>query len=253
MPPTAFSIGPFNFHWYGLIVGSGILGALLVVKWRTQSYQVASSVIDRLFWLSLGIGILGSRLYHVLDYWDYYWQDPLRVFFIWEGGMAIYGGLLAGLVTVYVFAKKYHLSTLKLLDLGAPAVALGQSIGRWGNLVNLEGFGPPTNLAWGINIPESLRPEAFKNFERFHPTFLYESLATFLIFILLMTVSRKFQNKTGLVFALYVMLYSIVRFFIENYRLDTWVIGSFKVAQVISVFLFGYSLILLAKILKSND
>ena len=139
---------------------------------------------------------------------------------------------------------------LRLLDLAAPAVALAQAIGRWGNFVNYEAFGPPANLPWAISIPEEVRPTQFLTFEKFHPAFLYESVANFLIFIILMVAAAKVRQKPGFVFALYVMLYSITRLLIENFRLNTWVIANFKVAQIISFVLLIYALALLTILFK---
>lgn len=250
MSVAVLTIGPITFHWYGIIIGFSILIGYLLTSLRAKSYQISQNVIDTLFLLTLPAGIIGARVYHVLDYFEYYQQNSIQILFIWQGGLGIYGGLLAALVVIYKFAKFKKLSVLKLLDLASPAVALAQSVGRWGNFVNYEAFGPPANLPWAISIPEEVRPTQFQTFEKFHPAFLYESVASFLIFIILMVAAAKVRQKPGFVFALYVMLYSITRLLVENFRLNTWVIANFKVAQIISFGLLIYSLILLTILFK---
>ena len=252
MIKNTIALGPFSIHLYGLIVSAAIFFAYLLVIFRAKIYQVSRNTIDTLFLLILPFGIIGARLYHVLDYFDYYRQNPLEILYIWQGGLGIFGALIFGLLTVYFYAKFKNISVLTLLDLASPAVSLGQSIGRWGNYINIEAFGPPTNLAWGISVPENLRPLEYASYSKFHPAFLYESVATLLIFIFLIIISKSVIKKPGAVFALYLILYSISRLIIESFRIDTWEILNIKVAQIISLSLFFAGSFLFLTIIKSK-
>lgn len=245
-----FSIGPISFHWYGLIIATSILIGLVLAKLRAHQYNLSPKVVDQLFWPVVIVGIVGARLYHVLDYWWYYSVNLKEILFIWQGGLAIYGALLSSLIVIYIFAKFKKIPPFKILDLAVPSVALGQSIGRWGNFVNSEGFGLPTNLPWGMFISPQLRPYQLSEYDKFHPVFLYESLADCVIFLILISLSARFKSISGLLFAIYVMLYSALRFVIEIYRFDTWVIGGVKVAQVVSIILLVYSLVLIWRLVK---
>ena len=168
---------------------------------------------------------------------DYYQTQPWwRMFAVWEGGLAIHGGLLAGMLTggVYVWIK--GLPLLTYLDIVAPSLALGQAIGRWGNFFNEEAFGGPTSLPWKLFISEPRRPPALVDHQYFHPTFLYESLwnvATFLV--LYLALRRRFERAPGALFLAYIGLYSLGRFWVEGLRTDSLMLGSLRVAQLVSV------------------
>jgi phosphatidylglycerol:prolipoprotein diacylglycerol transferase len=182
-------------------------------------------------------GLIGARLYYVLFNLDYYQTQPWwRMFAVWEGGLAIHGGLIAGLLTggAYVWAK--GLPLLAYLDIVAPSLLLAQAIGRWGNFFNEEAFGRPTELPWKLYISEPRRPPAFVDHQYFHPTFLYESLwnaATFLL--LYFVLRRRFERAPGALFLAYLGFYSLGRFWVEGLRTDSLMLGSFRVAQLVSV------------------
>lgn len=244
-----FQIGPVSFYFYGLILGLATFLSVLVAKFQARIAGFSQQVIDEVILILIIPTILGARVYHVLDYWNYYSKNWTQIFYLWQGGIGIIGAILAGLVTLFIYSKFCKFNFLKLADIAAPAVAIGQSVGRLGNFVNSEGFGPPTNLPWGVYIETSTRPEIFAKFEKFHPTFFYESLGDFLIFMILVLTPTK---KAGSKFALYLILYSALRFGLEFLRIDTWQVGIIKVAQVIAAagFVAGFMVLFCVTKLK---
>ena len=155
---------------------------------------------------------------------------------MWEGGLAIHGGLIAGVLVGLGLAHRWHLPILKSLDIAAPSLAIGQAIGRWGNFFNEEAFGRPTNLPWKLYISPPHRPPGYAPYDFFHPTFLYESLWDLLIFLVLVLVLRRhLAGRPGALFFCYVGLYSIGRFAIEAIRLDSFWLGPFRVPQLASL------------------
>jgi phosphatidylglycerol---prolipoprotein diacylglyceryl transferase len=236
--PEVFTIGSLTVYWYGLLMAVAIATGILIAVHLAKRRGLAPHVMwDLAFWVVL-FGIIGARVYEVvLVDPSYYFTDFTRLWRIWDGGMAIHGGLIFGGLTTWWFARKYKLPVMTLLDILAPAVALGQVIGRWGNYFNQELFGAPTSLFWGIPIALDHRPLEYINFTYFHPTFLYESLGCLLIFGFLWYLHAR-QAQPGKVFLWYVLWYSILRFTIEFIRLDpALMLGSIRWPQVISVVL----------------
>ncbi len=225
-PSIIFNFGPITLYWYGLIIALAILLAYLLVIKLSKYFLIKKCILNDLF-LSLIIwAVIGSRLYEVFLEWNYYFKNPSSILKIWEGGLAIHGAIIAGLIVIYFYSKKRKLSFWRLTGLIAPGLALGQAIGRFGNWFNQELYGLPTNLPWGIPISIENRVSSFVNYQYFHPTFLYESLGNILIFIILITIIFRFKNKINIDYlgkintAIYLFLYSILRFFIEFIRLD---------------------------------
>jgi phosphatidylglycerol:prolipoprotein diacylglycerol transferase len=222
--PILISLGPFHIYWYGLIVVTGIIAAILVAVRLGRFYDFSSDLIfDLSFWLIVG-GLLGARLYDVLLELPYYIEQPLAVFKVWRGGLAIHGAILGGLLSLYLFSKKYKHNFWLLSSLVVPGLTLALSIGRWGNYFNQEIFGLPTSLPWGIPIDITHRPDAYMNFEYFHPTFLYESIGSFIIFVVLLLMHRYFIRSKATSYQLstisFLMTYSLLRFSLEFIRLD---------------------------------
>lgn len=244
--PVAFHIAGFPVYWYGILIASGILLCygyiLLELKRRKLDPK---PVEDMAFWVILS-GVIGARLYYILFNLSYFLEDPLQIFAIRNGGLAIHGALIGGATAFLYFAVKHRLHWLTYLDIMTPGVLLAQAVGRWGNFFNNEAFGRPTNLPWKVYIPEEHRPAEFVESSYFHPTFLYESLWNLAGFILLVLLSRKFTTQPstlnprsrGAVFFAYLVWYSFGRFFIEGLRTDSLYIGPFRTAQVMSAFLF---------------
>jgi len=224
--PTSiiFQLGFVTIHWYGLFIVLGILSAYFLTSQLAKKHNISSDAIaDLAFWLIIW-GIIGARLYHVLLEFSYYLSHPLNIFKIWNGGIAIHGAVIAGLIYLYYFCKKNKQDIFLLTALIAPGLALAQSIGRWGNYFNQELFGIPTDKAWGIPINFFNRPDVFAKAEYFHPTFLYESFGNFLIFLILIFlysfVKKQQKNNWYIVPTVYLLLYSILRFSLEFIRID---------------------------------
>jgi len=220
------SIGPVSIHWYGLFVVAGIVAALWLSLKICPRYGIKKDdYFDLAFWLIIS-GLIGARLYDVFLQFGYYLSNPLDIFKVWQGGLAIHGALIAGFLTALIFAKKRRLPLAGLIAATVPGLALGQAIGRWGNYFNQEIFGRPTGLPWGIPIDSQNRPLNYIGAEYFHPTFLYESLGCLLIAIILgcltaYNIKRGKEKARALtIVAAYMLLYSCLRFSLEFIRTD---------------------------------
>jgi phosphatidylglycerol:prolipoprotein diacylglycerol transferase len=196
---------------------------------------------------TLVAGIAGARLYHVLDFYKYYIQHPLYIPALWSGGMSIIGAVLGGVFGLFIYSKKNKLDIIYWLDIAAVVTPLAQAIGRWGNFFNKEIFGLPTDVFWGIFIPEEKRPEGFESFVRFHPLFLYESLLNLLLFLFLYHIKTKAKKHTGIIFWLYIAGYSCIRFLLEFLRIRPWSIAGINVAQAICLVAGTFAAIALVK------
>jgi len=229
------SFGPMTLHWYGLLMLLAIIAGLMVTLKLASRFGIKKNdVWDLSFWLVLG-AIIGARVYEVFLFFDYYRRYPSDIIMVWQGGLAIHGAWLGGLLVLLIFCRRRKLPILKILDLVSLGLILGQAIGRWGNYFNQELFGTPTNLPWGIPISVPLRPIGLKHIEYFHPTFLYESILNFVVFGL-MWIVMKFKKYDGLVFFSYLFLYSVIRFSLEYIRLDdTSVLLGLRWPQIMSV------------------
>jgi phosphatidylglycerol:prolipoprotein diacylglycerol transferase len=207
------------------------------------------------------LGIVGARLYHVFSSpagsnlgWAYYREHPWAVFEIWNGGLGIYGAVVGGLLGILLYTYRAKLNLLHYLDIGAPALLIGQAIGRWGNFANQELYGPPTTLPWGIPIDEYHRIPPFNDLSQyplttgFHPDFLYESLWNLVGFSLMLMLGRKFSNrlKDGDLFFIYLIWYPLGRIWVESLRPDAWTIGSIPTAQIVSAVLIVIASVVLA-------
>jgi phosphatidylglycerol---prolipoprotein diacylglyceryl transferase len=225
--PNAFTIFGLSIKWYGILIASGMLLAMLIIYKRAPRHKIDPERMIDLSLIVIPLSVIGARLYYVFSNWDYYDGDIMKMLDIRSGGLAIHGGLIIGVMTGIFLARRWQIRPLNLLDLGMPAVVLAQSIGRWGNYFNQEAYGIPTNLPWAINVDGVM----------VHPTFLYESIWCFLLFLLLSYVDRR-RAFEGQVFLLYGILYSFERFFVEWLRIDSLMIGPFRTAQVVSLIVF---------------
>ncbi len=225
--PIAFTIFGIDVVWYGLLIATAFLVACTLIYIRAPKYQIEQDkTLDMFIGIILG-GIIGARLYYVIFQWDNYKGDLGKILNITEGGLAIHGGLILGAVVLFFICKYHKINFLNCLDIFAPAVALGQAIGRWGNYFNSEAHGGPTDLPWAIPI----------NGELVHPTFLYESIWCLLLFVglILYENRRKFQGEIVLIYG---ALYSVERFFVEGLRTDSLMFGPFRQAQLFSLLIF---------------
>jgi phosphatidylglycerol---prolipoprotein diacylglyceryl transferase len=246
----ALQIGPLAIRWYGLLIATGVLlGTTLAHREAIRRGQDPDVLLNGIVFTVL-TSLVGARLYYVLFNWDYYSAHPSKIVAVWEGGLAIHGGLIAGVITTALYCRYAHLSLPVMTDIMSPCVAIGQAIGRWGNFFNQEAFGTPTGLPWKLYIDPAHRPPQYAGFEYFHPTFLYESLWNFLVFLLLWFGLRKrLEPRSGALTLCYLGLYSVGRFFVEGLRTDSLMLGSLRAAQVVSLLLVlgsGIGLLLLA-------
>ncbi|WP_199300266.1 prolipoprotein diacylglyceryl transferase [Trichocoleus sp. FACHB-262] len=238
--PILVELGPLTIRWYGLLIASAVLiGVSLSQALATRRRVDPDLIGDLIIWLVVA-AIPSARLYYVLFQWQEYAQRPEDIIAIWKGGIAIHGAILGGLVASLIFAKIKRVSFWQLADLVAPSLILGQAIGRWGNFFNSEAFGRPTNLPWKLFIPPEQRPIGYENVAYFHPTFFYESLWNFMVFGILITLffrglRGKPALKVGTLFLVYLVSYSLGRFWIEGLRTDSLMIGPLRIAQIISL------------------
>lgn len=233
MNPVAFEIFGISIRWYGILIGTGmLLGAYLAMREAKRLGLEEEKLLDALI-VALPAAIIGARLYYVLFNLDAY-DSILDAINIRSGGLAIHGGVIAAVGAFWIYAKVKKMDFWKWLDITAPSIILGQAIGRWGNFINQEAHGGPTDLPWGIMV----------NGQKVHPTFLYESIGNFIIFFILYKM-RKHKKFDGQIIAWYMILYSAIRFFIEGMRTDSLYFGEFRVAQLISLLLIGLGVLLL--------
>ncbi len=233
--PVALQFGPLTFRWYGILMASAMGLGLWLAHRDARRRGMDPEPLLKAAELALLGGLVGARLYYVLFNLDYYSQLPTKIFAVWEGGLAIHGGVIGGIVVGGGYAWWQRLPVLRYLDIAAPSLILGQAIGRWGNFFNEEAFGTPTDLPWKLYIPSPQRPTEYAQSEFFHPTFLYESLWDALVFVLLVRVFRdRLARAPGALFLTYLGLYSIGRFFTEGLRTDALMAGSIRVAQLVS-------------------
>jgi phosphatidylglycerol:prolipoprotein diacylglycerol transferase len=238
--PIIFEVGPVVIRWYGLLIASAVLIGVSLSQYLAKRRHVNPELISDLsIWLVIG-AIPAARLYYVLFQWSEYSQHPERIIAIWQGGIAIHGAIIGGVIAALIFAKLKKISFWQLADLVAPSLILGQAIGRWGNFFNSEAFGSPTDLPWKLYIPLDRRPPSLANFEYFHPTFLYESLWNLMVFALLLilffrAISGKPRLKVGTLFLVYWVAYSLGRFWIEGLRTDSLMLGPLRIAQIVSL------------------
>jgi phosphatidylglycerol:prolipoprotein diacylglycerol transferase len=263
--PVLISFGLIKIHWYGFFIVLAIILALLTSLSLAKKYKInRDDLFDLSFYLII-FGIIGARIYDGFLEWEYYSKNPLDILKIWQGGLAIHGGILAGFIVLYFFVKKKKIRGLSgqnfwddffsLSFIIVPGLALAQAIGRWGNYFNQELFGRPTKLAWGIPINILNRPVEYIFNDFFHPTFLYESLGSIFIFIVLICLHFYFFKKNKINFrtkllisVTYLILYSVLRFFLEFIRIDfAPVFLGLRFPQVMSLLIIILSFFLIFK------
>lgn len=217
---STIEIGPLSIHFYGLTLLVAIAAAVAITGYRWTRRGGEWDLIFRLAVWGVAFGIVGARLYHVITSWNELPDEWWGPFAIWKGGLGVWGGIGLGCVVGGIVAKRSGVSVAKLADCLAPALLVAQGIGRFGNWWNQELFGKPTDLPWGLEIAPANRPIEYIESATFHPTFLYEALWTFAAAGLLLLLERRFRIRPGGLFALYVVLYSSGRIWIETLRVD---------------------------------
>lgn len=248
MHRSHITLGHINIYFYSLCILMGVILALIVIMKEVKKSKIDKDKFYDLAFYTLIFGILGARIYYVIFNMDYYINHIEEIFEIWNGGLAIHGGIIAGLITIYIFTKKNNMKFLKILDIIVPGLILAQGVGRWGNFFNGEAFGPVVSYSF---LKKTLVPsfiiKGMKIYGYYHmPTFLYESVWDILGFII-MIILRKKKHKEGFLTGFYLSYYSLGRFFIELLRTDSLRLGIIKVACLMSLIMFAIGIILMTK------
>lgn len=239
--PTSLTIFGFTFYFYGFILGAAVLLTFYVMdRFREVLYrdeELTAKQLERAFWPTILGGLVGARLYHVVDYWHYYSQQPIHILALWQGGLGIYGALMGGVLGLWLASVHRPKQFTRQLDLLAIALPLGQALGRIANYVNQELYGLPANLPWSLFIDPHHRLPGYEQVAYYHPLFLYEALWSLVGYWGLSALARKraVQLGTGNYFVIYIWWYSLGRTWLEFLRLRSWTIFGWPVASILGV------------------
>jgi len=263
---VAFKVFGAPIYWYGIIIALAFLICVLWAMKDSAKFDLASETVIDLMLFVAPIAIICARLYYVVFSWETYRYDLKEIFATRDGGLAIYGGIIGGVITAYFVARYKKIPTFKFFDIFVPYIALGQAIGRWGNFFNQEAFGTNTSLPWGMTSPVT-KAYLSNNAQQLqelhgitvfpdlpvHPTFLYESILDFAIFALLLWMRKK-KKFDGEVFCLYFVTYCLGRAFIEGLRTDSLMIGTIRVSQLLSIVLvIAFGIFIIYKRIKIKN
>lgn len=247
IPRVAISIGGIEIYWYAIIITTAILIGYIWARVKNGRYGIKYDDVFNLSFFMIPIAVICARLYYVAFNLDYYTSNPGEIFNYRNGGIAIYGALIGAIATIIVFCKVKKIKVLDILDYLAPIIPLCQALGRWGNYVNVEAYGTETNGPIKMEIIE----DGITKYV--HPTFLYESIGNFIVFLVLLKVSKN-RKFSGQIACLYLTLYAFVRFFVEGLRTDSLMLGPFRISQVLSlvIFIVGVTILVVKKIKQSQ-
>ncbi|MGN0453548.1 MAG: prolipoprotein diacylglyceryl transferase [Ruminococcus sp.] len=250
--PVALSVGNFQIFWYGIIIASGLVLAFIYAWFSSSRFNVDRNKLINCVLVGIITGIIGARLYYVLFSLDYYLAHPVEIFYIHQGGLAIYGGIIGALLGGCIVAKIQNMKVMPVLDIASLGFLIGQGIGRWGNFANQEAFGTPTDLPWGM-ISENTGGVTV------HPCFLYESIWCLLGFVIIHFLSKKFQKYSGQVFYMYLVWYGFERMLVEGLRTDSLYLpftmfgAEIRVSQLLSLLLVIFGVVMLIINRKKED
>lgn len=247
MNPIAFSIFGLGIRWYGIIIAVGMLIAILLSSYTSKLKGIDFDELLNMILISLPLAIIGARLYYVIFSFSDYVNNPIEILNIRQGGLAIHGGIIVGLLTAFTYCYRKKLNFIEYADVVAAPIIIAQAIGRWGNFFNQEAHGGPVSYSFIKHFPMFIQNGMHIDGIYYHPTFLYESIWDLCVFFILLAILKR-AKRPGIVIFSYVGLYSIGRFFIEGLRTDSLMIGPLRIAQVVSligmltwlVFLFYY-------------
>lgn len=237
MNPIFLDLGIVQIYWYSILIFIALLvGGALALR-EAKKFDLSEDFMINMFFYLIPIALIGARLYFVLFHFDYYKANPMDIFKVWEGGLAIHGALIAGLLWIIFYTHKHHIPTVRVLDILVVSLLLGQAIGRWGNFLNGEAYGPETTLSFleSLHLPQFIIDGMHIGGIYYQPTFLYESLWCLIGFIIILLFRKRKYCKNGDMVAFYLVWYGIGRFVIEGLRTDSLMLGSFKVAQIVSI------------------
>ncbi|MDD4237651.1 MAG: prolipoprotein diacylglyceryl transferase [Desulfotomaculaceae bacterium] len=252
LDPVALQLGPFTIYWYGIIITFAFILGTLLAYYHTTKTDIDPEHILNLLILIIPASIIGARLFQVFSLWDDYKANPIEILATWHGGLAIHGGLIGGFLVGYYYVRKYRLDFWRLADIFAPSIILGQAIGRWGNFINQEAYGSAVTSSYISHFPDFIQRQMLIGGQYYHPAFLYESVWNLLVFIILI-ISLRRQHLKGQIMLLYLVLYSVGRFFIESIRLDSLMWGPFRSAQFLSVMIIITCAVIYLRRLKKGN
>ena len=254
MNPVFLDLGVIQVYWYSVFILLGFLVGGTLALWEAKKWEISEDFMVNLFFYIIIFAFLGARIYYILFNLEYYMNDPISMIKVWEGGLAIHGGIIACTIFIIFYTKKYKVDTLRILDILAVSLIIGQAIGRWGNFLNGEAYGPATTLSFlkGLHLPQFIIDGMFINGTYYQPTFLYESIGCLIGFIVLLIFRRRKHTKVGHVTALYLIWYGVLRFFIESLRQDSLMLGDFKMAQIVSIVLILIGVIMFIRLRKGS-
>ena len=244
---TIITIGSFSLKWYSVLITIAVIIAYFMIYSESKRFNIKSEFIFNMMFWTLIFGILGARIYYVVFNWSYYSENLSEIYKIWNGGLAIHGGIIAGALTIIIYCKKYKVKVGRIMDLIVPALLLGQALGRWGNFFNGEAYGTivtRTTLENMKIIPEFVINNMYIDGFYHLPMFYFESLWCLLGFFLSLFLRRRKYIKDGQLVAFYMMWYGAARFVIETFRTDALLFNGIRVARVVSILMFIAGLII---------
>ena len=257
MNRVALDLGFIKIYWYSITMLLGVLSGLLIAYIEIKRKKLDIKSFENMAFYAIIFGFLGARLYYVLFNLNYYLANPIEIIEVWNGGLAIHGGIIGACLAIYVYCKKHTISFMEMIDICTPALLIGQVIGRWGNFFNSEAHGGIVTREFleGLHLPEFIINGMHINGVYYHPTFLYESLLNLICFIVLLILRKNKKIHVGFITGIYFIWYGVVRFFIESLRTDSLMLGSFRMAQVISIVLIivGVLLLIFSKKKRYNE
>lgn len=254
----AFNVYGFPIYWYGIVIAFSIfIGISLADHIYNQGFKYdRKEVIYEYAPVIVLWGLLFARLYYCLLNYEYYLSNPIEIINFRQGGLSIHGGIIGGFLSLVYISKRTHVKFARLLDACSCSALLAQSIGRWGNYFNSEAFGIPTNQYWGLFVPGAKRIATYSQYQYFHPTFLYESILDFVGFWVLLYYFYKYRSRAhnGMIFFLYLIIYSSIRLLIEPFRVDAVLkFGPFSIAFIVSFVMLIVGMVGLFKIRKKIE
>ncbi len=251
--PQSFGVGGLRVQLYGILLGLGALAGYWLAMRRKVLYNISESHADTMIFLSIVFGFIGARLYHVLSEFGYYVHYPAKIFAVWNGGLGIFGAAIGAILAIYLYQKyvlkTYSLSSfLNILDWLTPSIVVGQLIGRFGNFANYELYGYPTNLPWKMFVPVQFRVPPYELIQYFHPLFLYEAVGSLIILALLL----RLKVRKGTLFFMWILLYNVMRFFLEFMRIGSVTYGGIRVNVIVAAALAVLAVSLWYKFRNNN-
>ena len=249
MNRIALDLGFIEIYWYSITMLIGVLGGGILAYFEVKRLKIDKEYFFNMLFYAIIFAFLGARIYYVLFNLDYYLNNLSEIPAVWNGGLAIHGGIIGGSLTIILYSLKHKKKTneiLKYMDICSIGILFGQIVGRWGNFFNAEAHGGATSIHFlqSIHIPDFIIQGMTINGVVYHPTFLYESLLNLIGLIILLIIRKNKKIKNGMLLAIYLIWYSVIRIFIESMRTDSLMLYNLKMAQVISIILIIGGIIL---------